>query len=508
MQTGGIHVHGERNLPGQKSIASNFHAEPSHRLIRTDSVLRWNVSGILETIDTCTQVKLAARRVFVPCMLGLLAAVGRPAAAQETQPGSEDLAFARQIAQAVQRQPDFGSQWASVHQAEGSLSEAKADFFPRVQLLVDSGQDGTVRNGRRQDIAGSRRSGQLNPQLALTQLLYDGGAAWGRMHAARGRVNGASRGVEAVANNLALQAVQTYFTVLRQRDAVKIARENVAKVQSVRDKVAGRAAAGRDPRSELSRLDSRVLEARDQLADAERNQDNADASYEEFFGSAPGELLVPTDYPQRRPQVEQALLYARAHNAELAALRDELDASAADLSSERASMSWPRLSLEATGTAYDATGSSGIDNRDTYVGLRISYDLFSGGANLGRARQASGRYQAARLAVERAELALDRRLRQTYAAVETREAQATTMADRVERDHSAIDDYEELFLAGRRSLNDLIVAQRDYFASANQFLDVRLDLRVQRYSVAALTGELAPYFGIDPQAPAIEQRGK
>ncbi|MEJ0040529.1 MAG: TolC family protein [Gammaproteobacteria bacterium] len=443
------------------------------------------------------------KAIAMPCALAVLCA-SAPLAAQVNEAGAEDRAFIRLVADAVRHQPDFGSQEASVGQAQGSLSEAKSDFFPRVQLLMDSGQDRTVRSGRTEDIPGSRHPGDVNPQLAFSQLLYDGGATWGRVRAAKGRVSAASRGVDAVANNLTLQAVQLYFTVLRQRDSVKIGRENLAKVQSVRDKVAGRALEGRDPRSELSRLDSRVLEARNQLTDAERDLDDANATYEEFFGAAPGELLEPSLYPNRRDQVEQALLYARAHNAELLSLRDELNASAADLDSQRATMLWPRLSLEASGTAYDAFGSSGVDNRDTYVGVRVSYDLFTGGASAGRTRQASGRHQAARLAVERAELALDRRLRQAYAAVETRETQTTTMADRVARDHSAIDDYEELFLAGRRTLNDLIVAQRDYFASAMQFLDVQLDLRVQRFSVAALTGELAPFFGIDPRAPATD----
>lgn len=471
-----------------------------------DAVVRCPVSDTSEAINACSQMKRGGKRAFAACLIGFLAAAGGAFAADVGEPSSDDLAFVRLIGEAVGRQPDFGSQWAAVREAEGAVSEAKADFFPRVQLLVDSGEDETVRNGQRQDITSSRRSGQINPQLALSQLLYDGGAAWGRLRAAKGRVSGASRRVEASANSLALQGVQIYFTVIRQRDGLKIARENLAKVQSVRDKVAGRALEGRDPRSELSRLDSRVLEARNQLADAERALEDAYSTYEEFFGTAPGELRVPSTYPQRRTQIEQAILYAREHNPELLGLRDELEASDADLSSQRASMAWPRLSLEATGTAYDATGSSGIDNRDTYIGVRISYELFSGGANLGRTRQASGRYQAAQLAVERAELALARRIRQTYAAVETREAQAETMADRVKRDRGAIDDYEELFLAGRRSLNDLIVAQRDYFASATQFLDVQLDLRVQQYSVAALTGELAPYFGIDLQKPAFESK--
>lgn len=420
-------------------------------------------------------------------------------------PAEQDAAFLALVAEAVQRRPDFGTQHASVGAARGALSEAKADFFPRVQLLLDSGEDRSVRDGR--SSPGTRRSGDVNPQLGVTQLLYDGGAAWGRVRAARGRVSAAVHGIDSAANNLSLQAVQIYFTVIRQQEALTIALENLNKIASVRDKVAGRAQEGRDPRSELSRLDSRVLEAQGQLLDARRNLADAIASYEEFFGSAPGVLRVPASYPQPRPSVEEAIRVARERNAELLALRDELEASTAEVDSQRASLLWPRLSLEASGTTYDAFGPSGTDNRDTYVGLRFSYEVFGGGAGLARTRAASSRNRAARFAIERAELALERQLRQAYAAVEAREAQLTAMADRVGRDHSAIDDYEELFLAGRRSLNDLIVAQRDYFASATQLLDVQLDLRVQRFSVAALTGELGQYFGIEPPPDAAEPRG-
>jgi len=434
----------------------------------------------------------------VACIVLSLAAM--PGMAQVSKSDRFDEWFIHLIAAGVRRQPDFNTQRSDVTQARGSLAEARAEFFPRVQLLVDSGED---RNVRGDNITHSRERGQINPQLALTQLLYDGGAAWGRLRAARERVAAASLGIEVAANNLALQAVQIYFTVLRQREAVKIAEENLRKVRSVRDKVEGRAAEGRDPRSELSRLDSRVLEARSQLTDAQRSLEDAVAMYEEFFGSAPGQLRVPQTYPLHRENVEEALAYARAHNPELLALRRELEASAADADSARASMLWPRLSLEASGTAYDAFGDDGFENRDTYIGLRVAYDVFSGGANVGRARQASSRHQAARYALERAERALERRLRQAYAAVEARESQAATVADRMNRDRGAIDDYEELFLAGRRSLNDLIVAQRDYFTSATLFLDVQLDLNVQRYSVPALTGELAQYFGIEtPQTPS------
>src|SRR5690606_35318296 len=192
-----------------------------------------------------------------------------------------------------------------------------------------------------------------------------------------------------------------------------------------------------------------------------------------------------------------AISLARESNPELQSLRSELDASSAEQRAERAALLWPRLSLEFTGTAPDALGSDGLKNRDTYVGLRFSYDLFNGGATPGRSVQAAGRHRAAQYAVERADRALERGLRQAYAAVAARERQSTAMAERMQRDRQAIDDYEELFLAGRRSLNDLIVAQRDYFSSATQLLDVELDLRVQRFSVVALTGGLPGWFGLD-----------
>lgn len=427
----------------------------------------------------------------------LFACAAAHAVAQELDAPRADRMFMQSIADAVRRQPDFESQVASVRQARGSLSEARSGFLPRVQLLVDSGEDRSLRGGRAESMPDARGAGEINPQLSLTQLLFDGGAAWNRTRAARDRLHSAASGVDAVANNLALLGVQIHLTVVRQRDAVQIAMENLERVGSVRDKVAGRVEEGRDPRSELSRLDSRVLEARAQLADAQRDLQEAEASYEEFFGVVPAELHAPLGWPPRRARVEEAIEHARTGSAELLALREELDASGAELRSTRAAMLWPVLSLQVSGTAYDALGNAGLRNRDTYVGLRVSYDAFSGGAALARTQQASGRQRIAQLAVRKAELALDRRLRQAYSAVEARELQATTMADRVERDRGAIDDYEQLFLAGRRSLNDLIVAQRDYFSSAMQFLDVQQDLQLQRHAVAALTGELAAYFGID-----------
>ncbi|HEY8506997.1 MAG TPA: TolC family protein, partial [Steroidobacteraceae bacterium] len=284
---------------------------------------------------TSAWARLVLAAGFVFCCAGTVA--------QATDPGEADAAFISLIAEAVRRQPELGTRQSSVAEARGSLSEAQAAFFPRVQLLVDSGED---RNVRGSDITRSRERGEINPQLALTQLLYDGGAAWGQLRAARERVDAASREIDGAANSLALQAVQIYFTVLRQREAVKIAEENLRRVRSVRDKVAGRADAGRDPRSELLRLGSRVLEARSQLTDAQRNLEDANAAFEEFFGYAPGELHVPRTYPMRRQSVEEALAYAREHSPELLALRSELEASAADADSARASMLWPRLSLE------------------------------------------------------------------------------------------------------------------------------------------------------------------
>jgi adhesin transport system outer membrane protein len=435
---------------------------------------------------------------ILPLLAGLLLAAG-VANAQSPVSTAADGAFVRSIAEAVMRQPDMGEQQASLQQARGGLTTARSDFLPRVQLLVDSGEDRSSRVGA--DIPGSRRSGEINPQVAVSQLIYDGGAALGRYRAARERITSASEGVDAVANNLALRGVQVWFSVLRQREAVSIAVDNLGKISGVRDKVVARAAEGRDPLSEQSRLDSRVLEAQSQLEDARRNLEDAEAVFEEFFGERPGQLVSPDTWPARPAQVDEAIARARLGNPELNALRSELHASSADLKAERAAMAWPRLSLEFTGTAPDALGNNGFKDRDTYLGLRFSYDVFSGGATMGRARQASGRKRAAQHAVERAELALDRGLRQAYAAVEARERQSDAMAERMQRDRQAIDDYEELFLAGRRSLNDLIVAQRDYYSSAMQLLDVQFDLRVQRFAVVALTGGLAAFFGLETHAP-------
>src|SRR5690606_17791627 len=190
-------------------------------------------------------LQLLQRPWLIAC---LLAAAATPAYGQLAAPSAADRAFMRLIFDAVRQQPDYGAQQSSVHQARGGLTAVRSEFLPRVQLLVDSGEDRSARAGQA-DIPGSRRSGEINPQVALSQLVYDGGAAWGRYRAARDRVESATQGTDAVANNLALRGVQTYFTLLRQREAVQIAVDNLDKVVGVRDKVFARAEEGRDPRS-------------------------------------------------------------------------------------------------------------------------------------------------------------------------------------------------------------------------------------------------------------------
>src|SRR5690606_11854022 len=105
---------------------------------------------------------------------------------------------------------------------------------------------------------------------------------------------------------------------------------------------------------------SRVLEAQNQLEDARRNLEDAEAVFEEFFGERPGQLVLPDTWPARPAQVDEAIARARLGNPELNALRSELHASSADLKAERAAMAWPRLSLEFTGTAPDALGNNGF----------------------------------------------------------------------------------------------------------------------------------------------------
>ncbi|MCC6000104.1 MAG: TolC family protein, partial [Pararhodobacter sp.] len=166
--------------------------------------------------------------------------------------------FGRDVARAVQENPQLGASSANVRAAQAREDGESGAFLPRLALGA------TVATG-----IGAATGGRISPVAQVFQLIYDGGASASRRIAARARVY-ESRGARLeVASALTLEAVEAWHSLLTARSRAELAARNEAAHRALLSQVEDRASAGAGgqadvltARARLATATSRAVEAR------------------------------------------------------------------------------------------------------------------------------------------------------------------------------------------------------------------------------------------------------
>jgi adhesin transport system outer membrane protein len=413
-----------------------------------------------------------------------------PPATEEMAPGAtEALAprlppslaateFGRDVAQAVLTHPALGAGNARVRAAEAELDAERSVFLPQLAI----GADSVV------SIAGDT-STRSTPIVQVEQLLFDGGAARARTEAARARIDGSESDRVGTASGLALRAVEAAFTLQHERVLLALAERDlelhVEFLAQIEDRVSG----GVGTEADLLSANSRTADARARRASALARLERAAAAYVEAFGTPPPAQLATTPAPAL-PEGDDRLLISTSPRLE--SLNAQLEAARAEQQSAEASR-LPRLSVAVLGGRREDGGGGA----DVAADFRLRYDLSTGGQRQARIRAASARVSEVadeKLSLER-QLALS--LEQVRADLRSGAERRSAARAALEANRAAVQAADEQFRVGRRSIGQLLDAQRDFVAASETLARVELDIALAGYSALALTGDILNVFGVE-----------
>jgi outer membrane protein TolC len=409
-----------------------------------------------------------------------LAAEGTIAAPPRLPPSLAGTGFGQDVAQAVLTHPALSAGSARVRAAAADLDAQQSVFRPQVSI----GADSAIR------ISGEERT-RSTPLLQVEQLLFDGGAARSRTEAARARIEGSESDRVGTASGLALNAVEAAFVLEHERALLALADRDLAIHLEFLAQVQDRVGGGVGTEADLLSAESRTADARARRAAAVGRLERAQAAYVEAFGTAPPARLQTPEAPALPPGNDRELIRT---SPRLESIDAQLQAARADLAATEASR-LPRLSVALNGTRRDGGGS------DVTADLRLRYDLSTGGQRQAEIRGATARVQEVegeRLSLERQiALSLEQVRADQRSGVQRRAAARAAL----EANRAAVDAAEEQFRVGRRSIGQLLDAQRDFVAASETLARVELDLALAGYAALALTGDILNVFGVDlPQA--------
>lgn len=420
----------------------------------------------------------------------LLAAAG-PALAQTPPPWvpGQVLTLATAVELALRLNPQLRSGQQAVRAAEARVPQARAGFYPRLDAV------GTT--GGSQFFSTSLNRGVRSDTTALAlqgrQLLWDFGKTTALVEEARAGVRASDAELERLRQAVVLNVRQGYYTLVQARRLVRVAEAALARAELNLRSARGFFEVGTRPKSDVTRAEVEVANARVGLIRARNQVRLAETSLAAAIGLEAQVPLEVEDVLSYEPvALDPGALLAEALRArpELAQASARLEAARAQLAGARAAY-WPDLTLNGSYGGASGEAFLGPEGATFFPSLgetwsvtaTLSWNLFQGFGTAERLREAAALVEVARANRDAVELQVRLEVEQAYVSV-------LEAAERIAATEKAVESAREnlrlaqgRYDAGVGTILDLTEAQ---LALANAEADQVRALADYRVALAAL----------------------
>lgn len=323
-------------------------------------------------------------------MLALVLALGASgAAAAETLMDAVEAAYANN--------PTLVEQRYRQKSTNESYVQARAQYGPTLSIGATARYD---YSDRRNVPSFDSNEGSLS--LSVRQPVYSGGRLRGALAEARANVRGSQELLRQVEGEVIQDVIAAYAAVIRDRQRLEVARENVAALRGQFDERRARRRVRDVTVTDVAQADTRLAAGETQLANSEAQYAISRGNYLAVVGHEPGDLQPLPELPGLPPSIDEAFAVAEAENANLAAARRNEEAARANVAEQRGGQ---RPSATISADAGKRGELSPFDRRDLQTvvtaQVTITQPLFQGGAIRSRIRQAQDLDNAAQAVVDR-----------------------------------------------------------------------------------------------------------
>ncbi|WP_341643529.1 TolC family outer membrane protein [Thauera sp. SDU_THAU2] len=378
--------------------------------------------------------------------------------------------------QAVVSNPEVQARWNAFNASGAEQDAARGGYLPEVDLAAGIGRDRLKRPG--EDTETYTRRGAV---LSLKQMVYDGFFTRNQVkHLGHARLVRYHELVDA-AENAALESVRAYADVLRYRELVALAKQNYVEHKRVHDQIAERTNAGVGRRVDLEQATGRLALAESNLLTEVSNLHDVSTRYLRIVGIEPDETLTALPEVLGRDKLpasaREALRTAFTINPALYAAVENVRASQAMVDVRRAA-NHPRLDLRAHQALDRNLDGVRGNTREGVVELVFTYNLYRGGADQARIRQAADELNMSKDLREKACRDLRQTLSIAYNDSQRLQEQLTYLDQHQLSIEKAREAYRAQFDIGQRTLLDLLDSENEYFQARRAYVNARYDLSV------------------------------
>jgi adhesin transport system outer membrane protein len=433
--------------------------------------------------------------IFKFSFLAVSVAMSLSANAQTSSPNGLPELLVQAVRKAVASNPDVQAKWNGFKAADSQRDVAKAGFLPQINLSGSLGNESRVSSG-----VNLGSYDLSSTQLSLDQILFDGGFTSNevkRLGAAK-----LTRYYELLdaSETAALEATRAYADVARYRELVDLATQNYIEHKQAANLVEERANSGVGRRVDVEQANGRLALAESNLLTELTNLHDVSARYLRVVGEKPSTHLpsLPEPFKLATLPVSADTLMRDGLTGSPVLLAAVQNARSNRLAVETSKASYlPRVDLQLYGTQGNNSGGAIGDSRSQGVAIALSYNLYRGGADKAKEKQAVNLADQARDQQEKA----CRDVRQTLSLAYSDARSLNEQLGYIDRHRLATEKtreaYRQQFDIGQRTLLDLLDTQNEFFEASRSYINSRHDQAAAQARTLAAMGQLVTAIGVN-----------
>ncbi|WP_137820811.1 TolC family outer membrane protein [Pseudomonas sp. D(2018)] len=375
--------------------------------------------------------------------------------------------------------------------ADEEAKVAKGGYLPTVDLITGVGREQSDSPSTR--ALGDHNKETLNfrdAELRLRQMLFDGFNTPNEVDRTKAVVNSRAYFTLGTAESLALRTVEVYLDVLKRREMVALAKNNLMAHERIHDQIGLRSERGVGSTADLDQAEARLALAKNNLYTEEVNLADAEANFYSAVGVPADELVTPATIKGEMPaDLVAARQGVMETNPLLKSAQSDVQAAESQYESAKAPF-YPRVDAELATTADDnVQGDEGHYNT-WRAGVVMNYNLFNGMRDKARLQAAAHQINQSMDIRNNALRVLNENLALAWNAMENARKQtpeARAYADYTARVREA---YQQQFGLGQRTLLDLLDSENELFTANRRYVEVRYTEEFSMYRVISAMGDL------------------
>ena len=402
----------------------------------------------------------------------------------------------REVVQiAVETNPTIGAAAKRKDAADAAFEAAKSGYFLKLDWQAGSGIERSQNSTTLATGAQWVRLHRKVDSMVANQMLWDGLGTRSEVERRRAISDAAAHKVYSAAEDVALQAVDVYLDVLKNKELLTYARENLLVHQKTFDQVKLRVDKGVGRKADLDQIEARMSLASANVQSAESTLRDAEIAFQRVVGRNPIQLQDVQEPKSVPANPDEAVKTGFANHPTLKSAYADITQAVAQRELARSLWS-PRIELEASySNNYNLDGVPG-PNRDRMIMAFVKWNLFRGGFDFYRLRETAYQIDEATEISRNTTRQVENAVRLAHNAYKTAVERLPQLERYVKSSDATRQSYAQQFSIGQRTLLDLLDSENEYFTARTTYSTGKYIELSAKYRIMNAMGMLLKNFDI------------